>query len=336
MMMKRVKHHSVSTVNNKRDPSTYRGLTHKKDSLSYNEELMKKINNLPLTFTKLQRENLDLRKKLKELNNNLNALIEGSRMQKKKVNKEPALDELIETVRKKLKYYENESLKLVNRHDKLSDPNYETSLISKVSELEQKLLKCEEVVIRNEVKQKQRSKELNTVLDTGEKKELYQEFIELNTEIAIYTKKFHNLTNLNQTTLQSYKDTSQKIKEFENKHDKLKTQVDPSLLHDKENDRLIENSSKLKKVHDAIEGKYKSASQLLLLKIKKLEGELEDHKHQERALNEKIQAKGEEYKTYQQALNGLQYNVGSTKKILPNEYISDNLMFLTEKYHNAY
>ena len=107
---------------------------------------------------------------------------------------------------------------------------------NEVITLKEKVLKYEEKVKKNEAKQKLRGKELNTVLDTGEKAELYQEFFEINTEISLYTRRYEKLQNLNEQTQKSYKDMTNKLLEFEKEYEKIK---------DKD-EAFADNSSKVK------------------------------------------------------------------------------------------
>lgn len=58
-------------------------------------------------FIKLQRENVELRKKLKEFNSTLNSIIEKNSSKKPvKVQVEASPNDTLETVKKKLQYYE--------------------------------------------------------------------------------------------------------------------------------------------------------------------------------------------------------------------------------------
>ena len=79
----------------------------KPGGLPWDEESMAFSRDNGSSFLKLQHENLELRKKLKEFNNALNNIIEKhSQKKSKKISIEASPAETLETVRKKLKYYE--------------------------------------------------------------------------------------------------------------------------------------------------------------------------------------------------------------------------------------
>ena len=97
---------SVLTANGKRSKSKNFSKA-KPGSLPWEEESMTFSRDNGSVFIKLQRENLELRKKLKEFNTTLNNIIEKHSQKKpKKTPLEASPAETLETVRKKLKYYE--------------------------------------------------------------------------------------------------------------------------------------------------------------------------------------------------------------------------------------
>ena len=79
----------------------------KPGSLPWEEETMTYSRDNGSLFLKLQRENLELRKKLKEFNTTLNNIIEKhSQKKSKKPSTEVKPSDTLETVTKQLQYYE--------------------------------------------------------------------------------------------------------------------------------------------------------------------------------------------------------------------------------------
>lgn len=201
-----------------------------------------------------------------------------------------------------------------------------------ITGLEDKLHSHGDKKKKNGAQQKLRGKALNTVLDTGEKAELYRQYFEMNTEVNIYTKRYENLQELNSKTLQSYKDMTEKLKEFEKEYEKIK---DKEGIADVLLDKSIikEKLSKVQKVEHAANWNYNSNIRTLTMKVKKLEEALLKTKQDEEELSSQIEKKSEEYKSQQLALNDLQIRASSNqhKKLFSNGSYSDDLMFITER-----
>jgi hypothetical protein len=184
---------------------------------------------------------------------------------------------------------------------------------------------------KNQAKQKLRSKELETVLDTGEKAELYKEFLEMNTELAIYSKRYEKLNKLNENTLQSYKDMTVKLREFEKDYNKIKDKADIR-EETPEKGQYLESSNKKRRKLEGIKGEYESKVRVLGLKIKKLEEESATLLKSERELKEKIEVRSKESKLQQLNLNDLQIKANyAQRRIINDDFMSDDLMFLTEQ-----
>ena len=99
-------HHSAYNENYKRSKSKKNSKA-KPGSLPWNEESMTFSRDNGSLFLKLQKENIELRKKLKEFNITLNNIIEKNSKQKlKKPSVEANPLEMLETAKKKLLYYE--------------------------------------------------------------------------------------------------------------------------------------------------------------------------------------------------------------------------------------
>ena len=196
----------------------------------------------------------------------------------------------------------------------------------------QKLLLYEDKNKKNGAQQKLRGKELNTVLDTGEKAEVYKQFLELNTEMNLYTKRYEKLQNLNEKTAQSFKDITDKLVGFTKEYDKIKDR-EPFIEDVTDKEIINQSHLKAKKQLNAINGKYDSKTRACELKIKKLEEELASIKENEVKLNQDIENHKEKYKAFQLTLNDLQLkNAAQNNKRLYNQAsYSDDLMFITER-----
>ena len=179
--------------------------------------------------------------------------------------------------------------------------------------------------------QKLRVKELNTVLETGEKAELYKQFFEINTGIGLYTKRYDKLVELNNKTNQSYKDITEKLAEFEKDYAKNKDKgevVSGGVLNTPIQEKLL----KAQKIHNASSGNYKSKQRTLNMKIKKLEEELGKSKELEMELANLIDVKNDENKSQQLSLNDLQIRAASNQnKKFNHASYSEDLMFITER-----
>ena len=201
---------------------------------------------------------------------------------------------------------------------------------NEVITLKEKVLKYEEKVKKNEAKQKLRGKELNTVLDTGEKAELYQEFFEINTEISLYTRRYEKLQNLNEQTQKSYKDMTNKLLEFEKEYEKIKDK-DEAFADNSSKVKIKEELGKLEKKNKAITGKYDSKIRAFTLKIKKLEEELNSLKTNKSEIEQQLEKKNDENRVQQLSLNDLQIRSSQQNKhYMKHSSFSDD-MFITEK-----
>lgn len=179
--------------------------------------------------------------------------------------------------------------------------------------------------------QKIREKELTDVLDTGEKVELQKQFIEINTELSVYAQRYEKLQELNDKTSQSYQDITSKLKDFEQQYDGIKDKE--RFLIEPGNNPRNENKLKLEKLHSANAGKIDSQIKTLILKIKKLNEELNACKDNENKMIEDLKKKTDEYRTMQVELNDLQIKAMSNnqKKLMSQNSLSDDYVFTTER-----
>ena len=185
---------------------------------------------------------------------------------------------------------------------------------------------------KKQAKEKIRSKALEDVMDTGEKVELYKEFLEVNTEINLYSQRWQKLQELNEKTQQRYKENSKKIEDLMKEYEKVKDREE--LLQPAIEDTSAHDSfNKAKKKHYAISGKYDSNFKILALKVKKLEEDLELAKKVEIALVGSLEKKNKEYQVLQLSLNDLQLSAVSNnaKKMITPGSFSDDYIFTTEK-----
>jgi Arc/MetJ-type ribon-helix-helix transcriptional regulator len=218
----------------------------------------------------------------------------------------------------------------LNRQKQLSDPSYESQLKQEVGSLKIKLSTYEATVKKGEGKQKLREKALNTVLDTGEMAELQKIFAELNTEISLYTKRYEKLEKLNSQTAQSSKDIIQKTKEFSAEYESLKDKTGD--LEDPKKKEMGNNNEKLSRKLGVVSGEYNSKSNVLNLKIKKLQEALEKQQKIEDELQSKLDKTVQEHKKYLTELNDLQSKVAyKARRVINDEFMNDDLMFLTEQ-----
>ena len=213
----------------------------------------------------------------------------------------------------------------------LSDPAYEAKLKAEIEDLLQKVQKSSENVKKNEAKQKQREKILETVLDTGEKQELHKEFMELNTDIAIYAKRLANLEELNMKTAKRMKEIDENSKKFQEKFTKRNAMVD------KKDDTLKkiigESNEKLTRKFGVINGELESKKQASGIKIKKLTEELEKNKKVEQDLKKKLEEINTNLRKKKKILANLQERSSqSYRNVLNDDYVNDGLMFMTEQY----
>ncbi|OMJ69163.1 hypothetical protein SteCoe_33180 [Stentor coeruleus] len=304
-------------------------------SLPWEEESMTFSRDKGALLLKLQRENIELRKKLKDFNSQLNDIIEKANQNKpKKPPSDPNPNNILETATKKLQNYEKEYKRLENRHSRLSDPNYEGQLRSQVNEMKIKVQNYENKHKKRGAEQKIREKELTDVLDTGEKIELQKQFIEINTELSVYAQRYEKLQELNDKTCQSYQDITSKLKDFERQYEGIKDKE--YFLIEPEHNPRHENKSKLEKLHSANVGKIDSQIKALSLKIKKLNEEFNNCKENENKMMEDLKKKTDEYRAMQAELNDLQIKAMSNnqKKLMSQNSLSDDYVFATEKFMN--
>lgn len=191
--------------------------------------------------------------------------------------------------------------------------------------------KSAENVKKNEAKQKQREKILETVLDTGEKQELHQEFMELNTDITIYAKRLAKLEDLNMKTVKRMKEIDENSKKFQEKFTKRNAMVDKK---DDSLQKLIgENNEKLTRKFGVINGQLESKKQAFGIKIKKLTEELENNKKVEQDLRNKLEEISISLRKKQKILTNLQERSSqSYRNVLNDDYVNDGSMFMTEQY----
>lgn len=196
--------------------------------------------------------------------------------------------------------------------------------------LKEKLTAHEDKKKKNEANQKLREKSLNTVLDTGEMAELHKEFTEFNAEISLYTKRFQKLEKLNTQTLTSYKDILEKTEEFNNDLKRLKELAGD--YDDSKQKQLVEKKEKLNKKFSIVQVENKSKVKILNNKIKKLQDELEDLRHNQEDIEVKIDDLNRNIKINSDLVTGYFGNQNFTqRKIFSEEFMDDELMFLTEK-----
>ncbi|OMJ85425.1 hypothetical protein SteCoe_13268 [Stentor coeruleus] len=304
-------------------------------SLPWEEESLTFSRDKGAMLLKLQRENIELRKKLKEFNTHINEIINQVHQKKpKKTSPKVSPKETLETALKNLQYYEKEYLRLENRHSQLSDPNYQHQLKSQVDELKQKVQSYENRHKKNGGKQKIREKELIDVLDTGEKLELQKQFSEITTEISLYTQRYEKLKDLNSKTAQSYQDISSNLASFESQYENLKS-LEPLLAETVQNP-IQETKGKIEKIHSANLGKLESQIKLLSIKLKKLNEELALNKESENKITLELTNKTQEYKNLQLQLNDLQIkSISSNHKRLQSQNdFPDESFFTTENPYN--
>lgn len=199
--------------------------------------------------------------------------------------------------------------------------------------MQQKVFHYENILKKADARQKIRGKELNEVLETGEKAELYKEFFEISTEINLYTQRYTKLQELNEKTAQSYKDITEKFKEFEKSYKKLKKLNDYTAIIFSDTQPLSENLEKTKKKEKAINEKYNTHIKAYSIKIKKLEEELSKSKKTESDIAADIEKKDQENKAKQLEIYDLQIKAISNnpKKNINHSSMNDELMFITEK-----
>lgn len=219
-----------------------------------------------------------------------------------------------------------------NRISRLSDPGYETSLKSDVGNLQQKCFELENLIRKHEAHQKLRSKELETVMETGERKEVKREFFEISKEIAIYSQKVESLKEKRKQMKKTKKEVQEKLRELEKNNESR----DVSRVEPPERDFNLHKEAfvRVQKMDKAVEGKYSSGLKLLELKVKKLSEELAKSKEDEMKVMRLLGDKNKEFSEKQLVLSDLQITatVTSVKKSQKNSLsYGDDMMFLTEK-----
>ena len=203
---------------------------------------------------------------------------------------------------------------------------------SEVTNSHQKVVDLENLIRKHEAHQKLRSKELETVMETGERKEVSREFFEISKEIAIYTQKVEALKERRKQIKKAKKEVQDKLKELEKNDDSREaSRVEPPErgvnLHK-------EAFVKVQKKDKAVEGKYSSGLKLLELKVKKLSEELAKSREDENRVMKLLGDKNKEFSEKQLVLSDLQITatVTSVKKSQKNSLsYGDDMMFLTEK-----
>jgi hypothetical protein len=182
---------------------------------------------------------------------------------------------------------------------------------------------------KHEAQQKLRSKELETIMETGEKKEVNRQFFEISKEIAIYTQKVEQLKEKRRGMKKNKKEVEKKLKELE----KLDFPEDDEKEIEKDDSFFREAFEKARKKDKAVEGKYCSGLKLLEIKVKKLNEELLKMKEEELKISQDLAMRNKEYSEKQLELSDLQITATATsiKKSQKNKpSYGDDLMFLTE------
>ena len=148
----------------------------------------------------------------------------------------------------------------------------------------------------------------------------------------LYTKRYEKLRELNEKTAQSFKDMTEKLKEFTAEYGKIKDK-EPATEGIVEKSIINDNHLKAKKQFNAINGRYGSKIRTFDIKIKKLEEELANSKENELKINQEIEKNKEKYRELQFSLNDLQLkaSIQNNKKLNNQASFSDDMMFITKK-----
>lgn len=168
-------------------------------------------------------------------------------------------------------------------------------------------------------------------MDTGEKQVLHKEFMELNTDITVYTKRIAKLEEINLKTEKRMNEIKESLKKLDEKLIKRNTMIDEK--DDSYKNIIEENNVKLARKFGVINGEFESKKQVLSIKIKKLTEELENTRRVEEDLKEKLQKISIDLRKKQKVLLNLQdRNSPSSKKALNDDYMIDELVFMNDHY----
>jgi chromosome segregation ATPase len=186
---------------------------------------------------------------------------------------------------------------------------------------------------KGEAKQKIREKVLETVLETGETEKNFQEFNELNTEIGLYMKRTRKLEELNAKTVKSWKEIQESQKKFEEKFKELKEEYKALDLKDDTIQKIIgEHNEKLNRKLGVISGELDSKNKVLVIRIKKLQDELEKTRKTEAEIAGKLEQVSVNLRKKQKVLNNLQdRSLNSYRNLLHYEDMNGDTMFITER-----
>ncbi|CAG9325091.1 unnamed protein product [Blepharisma stoltei] len=263
----------------------------------------------PVTLQSLRRENTKLRAELKDLNQRLNTFIELAEFNKKQkpvIINDEALQIELDSAKKKLVLYENESKNLLDRVIQISDPEYEVRLKDWISEYEG-ILQSKDMQMRiNELKQYKRDKALNNITETGETSQLRQEFAHLSSEIEVVRIKLQKVEEKQAFTDKRYKEITDLIEQY---NDEQKTLLQHPYVKDAEK---LENEQADKEKHKNLwkkycvrEREYKTKIRDLSQKISELEEAIEKIDKKEVKIKSDIQEKDLFLKKFQNDIGNM-------------------------------
>ncbi|CAG9318420.1 unnamed protein product [Blepharisma stoltei] len=271
----------------------------KPGSLPWEEESMTYSRDDGSNLIRLQRENVQLRNRLKDLSQRLNDIIEITQRKrsKKRGRKVDTSKEELETATKKLQLYEKQWKKLSDRTESLKDPEYERILKADIENDEAVLQKLENNVKKGEASQKKRGKALGGVLSTGETEDMYKLYNELITESTIYSKKLKKIEDRDQQIESSYNEIAQKLNKLESYYDQLKDLEVPE--QDESEKKVKDKISQLEREHDIKVKDFNSKIRKLNGRIKELEGEIGEVDKEESELYLEIERRNYQIKEAQ-------------------------------------
>ncbi|CAG9312967.1 unnamed protein product [Blepharisma stoltei] len=277
----------------------------KPGSLPWDEESMTYSRDDGSTLIQLQRENVKLRDKLKNLSQRLNDLIEITQKNraKKKVKKIDTSRGELETAMKKVEVYEKQWKKLSKRIEELKDPDYERNLKNEIENDEIHLQELENNVRKGEVSQRKRGKVLKGVLSTGETEDMYKMYNELVTESTVYIKKLKKIEERDAQIESSYNEITPKLNKLEREYDQLRDLE--TTKSDENASKVQEKIAQLEREQDIKIKEFNSKIRVLNGRIKDLEGEIKEIDNEESELYLEIERRNFKIKDAQASIGKL-------------------------------
>ncbi|CAG9313717.1 unnamed protein product [Blepharisma stoltei] len=236
----------------------------------------------------LQKENQELRKRLKDLNIKLTDAITQKESKKRRPSPTKVAEDGHQKAESKLESYINEKRLLHQRIDKLSDPNYECSLKDKIQRLQNVLISKQ-----NAHKLLNATLSIKETAARGNEEASPSDYANYLAAISLYTQRIKKLDETERLNMQGLQEWSQKYQELNQNYLELKNIVgDAEISMKREQDlkeRIKEREWQLKVKEKEFNANFRDLNQ----RIKELELESSEIQREENFTKLEIARKSE-------------------------------------------